>query len=127
MSVKKTVREKLNKRKPNFEKSFVDYAIKWPKTKTGEFMCRDCYGSGRVLAPNAMCDPVEGYKFAERVQCTVCHGTGAVDKSRVKTIYSQQKETYKKKLHEWQKLKAKVTNALCNVEENDLKVLVSLW
>lgn len=62
--------------------------------KTGHWNCIECDGSGRVLHPDALCDPAEGYKMAEHVNCQECRGTGMGTEKLWRKFYLEQKRSY---------------------------------
>jgi Zn finger protein HypA/HybF involved in hydrogenase expression len=64
-----------NEHRKRAMKSFAAFMLEFPRQiKDGKYLCRQCDGSGRVIADYERPDPVEGYKMADRVTCPSCGG-----------------------------------------------------
>lgn len=76
-------------------KNFTNYMSYHPyDMEDGKYRCPVCMGSGTRIAPGSFCDPVEGYKDAERIPCPKCSGTGFVPPSVWSVKYLQEKKQW---------------------------------
>jgi len=75
-------------------KSFAAFVAENPLYvyKDKKWVCPQCTGSGRVIADYERPDPVEGYKFADRVPCLECKGTGEYTEKGWRAIYSKERQ-----------------------------------
>lgn len=62
--------------RPRLEWRTFDEFIRRKLAFPGAATCRKCLGNKRIVAPDEVPDPIEGYKMARRVTCPLCDGTG---------------------------------------------------
>ena len=64
------------------------------------YPCRECYGSGKLIADYERPDPCEGYKHADRVPCHECVGKGEVERSKALNWYKEHIARWREKYAE---------------------------
>lgn len=106
-------------------KSFASFVVENPMYvfKNSKWVCPNCQGSGRVIAPWERPDPVEGYKMADRVDCNKCNGTGEYTERGWREIYSKERQSHienKRKARDKEKL---VKQALAKLTVGEQKAL----
>lgn len=123
--IKKTLEERY---KPKPIPSFDEYCLKWPRVSSyvkkaiSKYECPHCI-SGRIVAPWEQCDPVEGYKMADRIDCLKCEGTGSWLEEKLKRVWQAEKVQYKKDMAKYRAKKLQLEKVLAIITEQELKVL----
>lgn len=109
-------------------KSFDWYLIARRSKSYGQkllFPCPSCCGSYRLVAPGSFCDPNEGYRNAERVNCPHCiKGETTMDK--LKVHYNEEIEKWKKrkmKAKELRKVQISGLRKLTKAEKKALRLI----
>ena len=105
-------------------KSFAAFLVEQPRvysSTAGKFICRECGGSGRVIADYERPDPVEGYKMADRVTCPSCGGTKYTTEKDYRDFFKAEQAEYRKPEKEDKRINALRKQALKKLtrEERD--------
>lgn len=110
-------------------KSFTSFIVECKSSvfryKDNEWCCDICSGSGRVIAPWERSDPVEGYKYADRVPCKDCNGTGKWDEKRWREWFKKEKAEYvelQAKKKEKERIRKQALAKLSDIERKVLGV-----
>lgn len=105
-------------------KSFASFmAYTGGLQEQGDYICPCCHGTKRVIAPDAINDPVEGYKMAERVMCPICLGTGIVEQTAWKNIYRERKKEFKEKKARIKERKRLIKNIQAKLTKEEIKFI----
>jgi len=96
--------------------------------KKGEWPCPKCNVSGRIIDPNAQCDPAEGYKMADRVTCPACEGTGRWTKKKFHAWYKKNySDKYQEEMKQWHKKQALLKNIKNKLAQIEIEVLIDAF
>jgi hypothetical protein len=87
------------------------------------FPCNICSGLGKLIDPNEIPDVVEGYKFAKRISCQNCFGTGEIGKKRFREIYKFEIEKYRSDLKTFKHKEATIKQILSPLSKGDIAIL----
>ena len=88
-----------------------------------EFKCVECNGWKTKLADDAFCDPVEGYKFANKVTCPTCNGTGLSSEKDWKNVFKILQTNYKAQMKEEKETEKLKKSALKKLTKDERKAL----
>lgn len=85
--------------------------------------CQKCEGAGRLIADGEQCDPVEGYKMAQRVKCQICNGTGVASIVQAKDSYLSIIERWQDQILQWEEARKRLLPTLKKLNRKDFKNL----
>lgn len=111
------------------QKPFVSFAAFKQNIRFGygqhksKLRCQKCNGDGKIIHPDAKCDPVEGYKMAERIACQFCHGTGIASEIQAKDSYLEMLDRHQGRLAQWHKARKVLLPTLQKLNRKDFKLL----
>ena len=90
----------------NIEDARVRLSYSSVTAKSGKYPCLSCHAAGKVLAPGAYCDPIEGFTRAHRITCKVCEGSGFWPRKTFHAWYKKNHSVpYKEEMKEWHRKK----------------------
>jgi len=73
-------------------KSFTSFLVEMQGIiNDGKFICGECSGRGSMIPDDEYADPVEGYKFARRINCPTCNGSKYVTEKFWRDYFKQEK------------------------------------
>ena len=74
------------------------------KLKDPDFWpCEDCHGQGKIYDPDEPIDPVEGRKFAKRIPCPKCDGTGNEGREKFARKFNEKMKEFKAEVAEYER------------------------
>ena len=104
-----------------------DIIGKWRKDCHDQFVCDNCHGHGRVVDPDEYMDPVEGYKFAKRIDCPDCSGEGIVSFDKVYLDSLNQYQARQSQLKQWEADRALIESALSKLTDDEIKAILKTF
>ena len=105
-------------------KSFVTFISRKPRIcKDGKWQCYLCEGSGRIIHPDEVPDPCEGYKMARRINCTQCNGSGDSNEKYWRNYFKEEKKRYLEKQQEEKSIEETRKTALKKLTDEEKRAL----
>jgi hypothetical protein len=104
----------------------------WPSSKgklsdPDFWPCSNCAGQGKIYDPDEPIDPVEGRKFAKRIACPECRGTGNIGSKRFRKEFKEGRAKWNKKMAEYKKQTALLKNIFRNLSQDEHEALYKYY